>query len=149
MYLTWTMESDEIAMVARAVAHVLFKSVSGKLLCVVAHDVVAGDLCEDGGGGDGFHLLIAFDDSFVRVIKELFVVTVDESHVGNLFEMLETVEICEAGRVENVVFVDDRMRNDGDGIINTVFKDFGKKSFALLWREKLAVIQTGKLCVFF
>jgi len=44
---------------------VFFKSVLGKLLGVLFHDVIAADLGDDAGGGDGERVGIALDDALV------------------------------------------------------------------------------------
>ena len=68
-----------------------FKSVFGKLLGVLFHDVIAADLGDNAGGGDGERVGIAFDDALVREGKLLERQTINEAMVDR-----DTVFFCSA-----------------------------------------------------
>lgn len=53
-------------MFSSAIADVIFKSVFRELFCVVLHDSISGDLCENGGCCDAADFQVAFDDRFER-----------------------------------------------------------------------------------
>ena len=85
-----------------------FKSVFGKLLGVLFHDVIAADLGDDAGGGDGERVGIAFDDALVREGK-----------------LLERQAINEAMVDSNAVFFLQRESGCGHGIVGGSEDVFG------------------------
>ena len=70
------------------------------------HDVVAGDLGDDAGGGDRERNRIALHDAIVRVEKLAERQAVDEAVVGRFAEVFDCAAHGEVGGLEDVDSVD-------------------------------------------
>jgi len=120
----------------------ILQTVRGVKRGEIGHGAVAGNLGDDGGGGDGGAEGVAVDYCFFFTRETGFFVAVDEAEVGLLAETRDGAAHGEEAGLEDIVGVDFLDGGDADGPV-----DFGVSAeevvdfFAMLFDEELRVVE--------
>jgi len=105
---------EGVAVFAGAVAFVACEAVVGVGFVQFPHEVVAGLLGDDAGGGDGEAAAVAFDHGLVSTGEAFDRESVDEREFGEVGQGLQGFSHGEVGGVEDVDAVDFPVVDDSD-----------------------------------
>jgi hypothetical protein len=135
-------------MAGGGIAFVGIKSVLRKCFVKLAHQAVAMDLGDYGGGCNGDRKAVSLHNSLLLHPERKFVWTVDEEKIRLYRQLADSAGHCTEGCLEDIYPIDFDIINNPDSDGQCARPDFNAKIFPLFGGEQLGIGNPGETNTF-